>query len=135
MATYGSRLRAPAVVAAAWCALGFSAALAQEVQGAGTATGSPVPKNVSVSQSRLEYPLSRMRADLLRTVKNLPERYEFGYQLSEAMKGVPVQEIGETSNKFLWSAFRSAWDSLVRSRSCIVYGVTLAWLDGRLQRI
>ncbi|HSC01069.1 MAG TPA: PQQ-dependent dehydrogenase, methanol/ethanol family [Burkholderiaceae bacterium] len=54
MATYRSRLQAPAVLAAAWCALGFTAALAQEVQGAGTATGSPVPKNISVSQARLD---------------------------------------------------------------------------------
>ena len=36
------------------CALGSAAALAQEVQGAGAVTGSPVPRNVSVSQARLD---------------------------------------------------------------------------------
>ncbi|HSB23958.1 MAG TPA: PQQ-dependent dehydrogenase, methanol/ethanol family [Burkholderiaceae bacterium] len=39
---------------AAFCALGSAAAIGQEVQGAGTATGAPVPKSISVSQSRLD---------------------------------------------------------------------------------
>ncbi|HVO05826.1 MAG TPA: PQQ-binding-like beta-propeller repeat protein, partial [Burkholderiaceae bacterium] len=39
---------------AACCALGSAAAIGQEIQGAGTATGAPVPKSVSVSQSRLD---------------------------------------------------------------------------------
>jgi len=54
MAMYGSRLRARAVAVAAWCALGSTAALAQEIQGAGAVSGAPVPKSISVSQSRLD---------------------------------------------------------------------------------
>ncbi|HEY6353279.1 MAG TPA: PQQ-binding-like beta-propeller repeat protein, partial [Burkholderiaceae bacterium] len=54
MSINGSRLQARVALVGAVCALGSAAALAQEVQGAGTATGSPVPRNVSVSQARLD---------------------------------------------------------------------------------
>ena len=54
MGINGSRLRARVAMIAALCALGSAPALAQEVQGAGTATGSAVPKSVSVSQARLD---------------------------------------------------------------------------------
>jgi glucose dehydrogenase len=49
-----SRLRARVAMVGAVCALGSIAALAQEVQGAGAVTGSTVPRNVSVSQARLD---------------------------------------------------------------------------------
>ncbi len=54
MAITGSHPWARVAVASAMCTLGSAAVLAQEVQGAGTATGSPVGKNVSVSQARLD---------------------------------------------------------------------------------
>src|SRR5262252_7610690 len=50
----GSRLQARVGLVAAACALGSVAALAQEVQGAGTSTGAAVPKSVSVSQAQLD---------------------------------------------------------------------------------
>jgi len=53
MQFHGSRLRACWVMAAAACVLAGTA-VAQEVQGAGAVTGSPVPNNVSVSQARLD---------------------------------------------------------------------------------
>src|SRR5512143_2342949 len=49
-----SRPRVSALMVAVFCALGSAAAIGQEVQGAGTATGAPVPKSISVSQSRLD---------------------------------------------------------------------------------
>ncbi|HET7526219.1 MAG TPA: PQQ-binding-like beta-propeller repeat protein, partial [Burkholderiaceae bacterium] len=49
-----SRLRARVGLVAAACALGSAAVLAQEIQGAGAVTGSPVPKSVSVSQAQLD---------------------------------------------------------------------------------
>jgi alcohol dehydrogenase (cytochrome c) len=54
MGIKASRPRVSAWMVAACCALGSAAAIGQEIQGAGTATGAPVPKSVSVSQSRLD---------------------------------------------------------------------------------
>src|SRR5262245_2273156 len=54
MGINGSRLQARVGLVAAVCALGATAAMAQEVQGAAAATGSPVPKSISVSQSQLD---------------------------------------------------------------------------------
>jgi len=54
MTRFESRAWARAVVLAAGWLMGSAGALAQEVQGAGTATGSPVPKGISVSQSHLD---------------------------------------------------------------------------------
>jgi len=54
MQVIGSRHLARGTIAAALCALGAAAPLAQEVQGAGAVTGSTVPRNVSVSQARLD---------------------------------------------------------------------------------
>jgi alcohol dehydrogenase (cytochrome c) len=53
MGINGSRLCARVGMVVAASALG-AAAFAQEIQGAGTATGSAVPKNVSVSQGKLD---------------------------------------------------------------------------------
>ena len=86
---------------------------------------------VRLSQSRMEYPFSKMRAQLLRTIKNLPERYAFGNGLTESFKG---DELTQASNQFLWLAFRQAWDDLVKSRSCQAFGVTFVWWDGELRR-
>lgn len=87
---------------------------------------------VRLSQSRLEYPLTRMRAELLRVVKGLPERYEFGNKLTKA---VPREEFTQAFNQFLWMSFRRAWDALVRERSCEPFGVKLVWWDGKLRRL
>src|SRR5262245_18244434 len=53
METQGSHVTAR-VVLCALGAFGSAAVMAQEVQGDGTATGGPVPKNVSVSQGKLD---------------------------------------------------------------------------------
>ena len=86
---------------------------------------------VRLSQSRMEYPFSKMRAQLLRTVKNLPERYAEGQALTESMAG---NDVSQAFNQVLWSSFRKAWDDLVKGRSCQVFGVTFVWLNGKLER-
>ena len=86
---------------------------------------------VRLSQSRMEYPLSKMRESLRRVLKGLPERYEFGNQMCQ---GLTFEDSAKLSNTVLWSTFRKAWNHLVRSRSCEVFGVTLIWLDGELRR-
>jgi hypothetical protein len=87
---------------------------------------------VRLSQSRAPYPLSRMRSQLLRVIKALPERYEFGNQL---VQGLSLEEFNRAFNQALWSGFRQAWVNLVRSRSCEAYGVTLVWSEGELRRL
>lgn len=87
---------------------------------------------VRLSQSRMEYPLSRMREQLRTILKGLPERYEFGNQVCQ---GLSFQDSATVSNTLLWSTFRKAWNKLVRARSCEVFGVTLIWLDGKLRRV
>jgi hypothetical protein len=87
---------------------------------------------VRLSQSRAPYPLARMRSQLLRVIKGLPERYEFGNRLSQ---GLSPGEFDRAFNQFLWSGFRRSWEALVRSRSCEAYGVTLVWWDGELRRL
>jgi hypothetical protein len=87
---------------------------------------------VRLSQSRMAVPLTKMRAQLLRALKGLPERYEFGGKL---LQSVGSEEFSRAFNQFLWLAFRQAWDCLVRSRSCEAYGVTLVWVDGELRRL
>lgn len=73
-----------------------------------------------------------MRAQLLRVLKGLPERYEEG---SRFVKGLSQEEFSRTFNGLLWRTFRNAWDALVSSRSCEAFGVTLIWSDGELRRL
>ena len=87
---------------------------------------------VRISQSRAAVPFARMRQQLLRVLKNLPERYEEGHKL---IQGMPREEFSKTFNGLLWRTFRKAWDTLVRARSCEAFGVTLIWSDGQLRRI
>jgi hypothetical protein len=86
---------------------------------------------VRVSQSRMEFPLSRMRARLLSVLKGLPERYEFGHQIQE---GLTQEQFTSMFSASLWMTFRHAWVDLVRSRSCEAFGVKLVWWDGDLRR-
>jgi hypothetical protein len=86
---------------------------------------------VRVSQSRMEYPLPRMREALRSVIKGLPERYEYG---NRNFQGMAYEEVSKASNQALWSTFRKAWNNLVRSRSCEVFGVTLVWWGGELRR-
>jgi hypothetical protein len=86
---------------------------------------------VRVSQSRMEFPLSRMRTRLLSVIKGLPERYAFGHQMHA---NLTREEFVPVFNAFLWKAFRQAWVDLVRSRSCEAFGVKLVWWDGELRR-
>ncbi|HEX6721057.1 MAG TPA: quinonprotein alcohol dehydrogenase, partial [Burkholderiaceae bacterium] len=56
METNGSRLSArlhPGLFAAL-CVVAMGSAIAQEVQGQAASTGSPVPKNIAVSQAKLD---------------------------------------------------------------------------------
>ena len=87
---------------------------------------------VRLSQSRMDYPLPRMRAALLRTIKGMPERYDLGNKLGQ---GLTWQELAPISNHLLWSEFRRCWCDLVRSRSCEAFDVTLIWLDDELRRV
>ena len=73
-----------------------------------------------------------MRAQLLRMLKDLPERYEEGHKL---IQGLSHAEFSRTFNGLLWRTFRNAWDALVRSRSCVAFGVTLIWSDGALRKL
>ncbi|HVQ05803.1 MAG TPA: quinonprotein alcohol dehydrogenase, partial [Burkholderiaceae bacterium] len=50
----GARLRACVWLGCAMLALGSTTSWGQEVQGAGGVTGSPVPRDVSVTQARLD---------------------------------------------------------------------------------
>jgi len=87
---------------------------------------------VRLSQSRMDVPLARMRGELLRVVKGLPERYEFDHGLGQGLSG---EAFTKAFNTFLWMEFREAWGALVRSRSCKAFGVALAWVDGELRRV
>lgn len=92
---------------------------------------------VRLSQSRMPYPFARMRQDLVRCLRGLPERYEdktvvrdqFGDGTDSAIA------FGRELNRWFWAVFRNAWDALVRSRSCTAFGVQFAWWDGELQRV
>jgi len=91
---------------------------------------------VRVSQSRMSYPLPRMRAQLLAMLKGLPERYEEGGRL---MKLGPaehdIEAFSQAFNQALWRTFKQTWERLVRTRSCQAYGVTFVWTDGELRRL
>lgn len=90
---------------------------------------------VRLSQSRLAVPLARMRRELLRGIKDLPERYEAMQDLPrvEGMEG--VLQFGKDANRLMWASFRNAWAKLLRVRSCEVFGVQFAWIDGKVQRV
>ena len=87
---------------------------------------------VRLSQSRMEYPFSKMRAQLLRKLKNLPERYRIG---NEMQQSVGDEQMSTVFNQLLWLSFRTAWDDLVRGHSCEAFGVKFVWWDGKLQRV
>lgn len=87
---------------------------------------------VRLSQSRAALPLARMREQLLRLLKALPERYEFGGELA---KSVPGEDFGKLFGKFLWSSFRRAWADLLRFRSCHAFGVQFVWFNGQIERV
>ena len=90
---------------------------------------------VRLSQSRLAIPLSRMRGQLLRALKDLPERYEAGTGVprQEGMEG--VMEFSKDFNRLMWMTFRNAWAKMLRVRSCEAFGVQFMWLDGKVQRV
>lgn len=92
---------------------------------------------VRLSQSRMPYPLSKMRQALLRGLRGLPERY---FDRSIERKDFPEGKdgsiaFGKALGKWLWAVFRNSWDCLVRSRSCTAFGVQFAWWDGELRRV
>ncbi len=87
---------------------------------------------VRLSQSRASIPLAKVRAELRRIVKGMPERYEAGQQLSLAMS---AEHFLPAFNQLTWMTFRRCWDELVRARMCEAFGVQLVWWDGRLQRV
>jgi hypothetical protein len=86
---------------------------------------------VRMSQSKMPYPLRLMRASLLRELRNASERYELAHEWGE----MPLEEFTPRFNAWFWAMFRLAWDELVTKRYCTAFGVQLAWIDGRLERI
>ena len=90
---------------------------------------------VRLSQSRLPVSLPRMRRELLRALKGLPERIQ-AMQALPREPGMPgLKELGAQQNRILYTEFRKAWEKLLRVRMCVAFGVQFAWLDGELQRV
>jgi hypothetical protein len=87
---------------------------------------------VRLSQSRMAIPLTRMREQLLRLLRGLPERYELGGELAQSFSG---DEFTKVFSQFLWAGFRKAWAELLRVRSCQAFGVQFVWINGQVQRI
>ncbi len=87
---------------------------------------------VRLSQSRMQYPFTKMRAQLLRTVRDLPERYQ---QLHLVSEKTSTEDFSRVASFFMWREFRQAWDDLVKRRSCRAFGVVLVWTDGELRRL
>jgi len=87
---------------------------------------------VRLSQSRMKIPFARMRQELLRVLKGLPERYEAGGKLSQE---VGREAFGRAFSGLLWQTFRSAWDALVKHRSFEAFGVQFVWANGKLERV
>lgn len=86
---------------------------------------------VRLSQSKPERPLSKMREALRRTVRTMPERYEFAATISH----LPPADFDVEFRKAIWRRFQAAWDSLVRVGSCELFGVQFVWLEDRLTRL
>jgi|SRR5579864_2104554 len=87
---------------------------------------------VRFSASKLAYPLPRMREALLRTLKELPERYK---QAGALLLGQTPEEFYRIFQRTFWLEFRQAWDSMVRNRSCTAFGVQFVWWCEELQRV
>lgn len=86
---------------------------------------------VRVSQSKPEQPFTSMREALRREVRSMPERYEFGATLSH----LSPDEFDIKFKKAVWGQFKTAWDSLVQTGACEVFGVRFVWFGGRLERL
>lgn len=86
---------------------------------------------VRLSQSKPDVPLSRMREALRRAFRTMPERYEYGASLGP----LSPEEFKATFASGTWKQFRTAWDALVRTRSCELFGVRFVWFGDRLERV
>lgn len=86
---------------------------------------------VRLSQSKPERPFTKMREELRRMTRSMPERYEFAATLSH----LPPDEFDTVFKRAIWQQFRTAWDTLVRVGHCDLFGVRLVWLGGRLERL
>jgi hypothetical protein len=87
---------------------------------------------VRLSQSRPERPLGKMRESLRKTVRSLPERYEYA---SVHLSHLPPAEFDVAFKKAVWMRYRDAWDALVCHGYCELFEVKLVWLGDRLERM
>jgi len=79
----------------------------------------------------MPYPFAKMRQALLRGLRGLPERYTDG---SIERKDFPDGLDGAvefSKGKWFWAVFRNSWDNIVRTRSCVAFGVQLVWSGRR----
>ena len=86
---------------------------------------------VRMSQSKMPFPLTKMRCCLLREMRNMAERYQIAHTWGE----IPMEEFSRRFNSLFWGSFRSSWDELLTKRFCTVFGVQLAWLEDKIVRI
>ena len=87
---------------------------------------------VRLSQSKPERPLAKMREALRKALRGMPERYEYA---SVHLSHLPPAEFDVEFKRLLWKRFREAWDMLVCSGQCEVFGVKLIWREDRLERL
>ena len=87
---------------------------------------------VRLSQSRMAISLTRMRQALLGRLKCLPELYPAA---SIELAGCAYENSSRELHAYFWREFRTAWDQLVRGRSCRAFGVQFIWWDNELTRV
>lgn len=86
---------------------------------------------VRLSQSKPGVPMGKMREALRRAFKGMPERHEYAHTLSD----LPPDEFARELKRNLWQKFKAAWDQLVMTGSCELFGVKLVWLGEQLIRV
>lgn len=86
---------------------------------------------VRLSQSKPSRPLTKMREALRQAFKRMPERHEYAHTISH----LPPDEFEQELKKSLGQKFRAAWDQLVMTGSCELFGVKLVWFGGSLERL
>ncbi len=86
---------------------------------------------VRLSQSKPSRPLGKMREALRRVFKSMPERHEYAHTISH----LSPDEFARELNRSLGQKFKAAWDQLVMTGSCELFGVKLVWFGESLERL